>query len=106
MSFWPYRSSWREGPLEAGTIYNRDHNKLNYGLPSSNAQLRDHLLRVDKQDYPGQQLYPGRAYGLQTAVCEPRRFAPTPHADPVPADEGDGVVEERAVTAELYHPNF
>lgn len=92
-------------PLPAGTIYGQDREQLLYGLPSrasiESAHTNRWLLK-DGTNYRARGLYAGRQAGLCSAVCHPRRFAPTLVPVEAPADAGDAVPENVLVTARLY----
>jgi hypothetical protein len=92
-------------PLPAGTMYGADREQLLYGLPSADAIERartQRWLTIDHTNYAARGLFSGRADGLQTARCAPRRFAPT-----LVTTGDSGVAEAQnpediAVSAKLY----
>jgi hypothetical protein len=94
-----------DGPMPAGTMYLPWQEQLLLGLPSrasiESAHTNRWLLK-DGTNYRAQGLYAGRQAGLCSAVCHPRRFAPTLVPVEAAEDEGDAVPENIIVSARLY----
>lgn len=90
--------------MPAGSMY-LDSAELFYGLPGRDSIESAHTNRwllKDGTNYRAQGLYAGRQAELCSAVCAPRRFAPTLIDVEAPADIGDEVPEHVVVSAKLY----